>query len=82
MNTSSPQGWKTSASECEYFKISDDISSDNEKDSDSDNDTETESESSSGYNSGKEEKPRMLKGYIKNTKKYRKILFEDDLLPE
>ena len=60
MNTSGPQGWKTSASECEYFKISDDISSDNEKDSDSDNDTETESESSSGYNSGKEEKPRIF----------------------
>ena len=55
MNTSGPQGWKTSASECEYFKISDDISSDNEKElSESDNDIETESESSSGYNSGKE----------------------------
>jgi len=51
--------------------------------SETDSDTETESESSSsGYLSNKEEKPKMLKGYMKNTKKYKKILFEDTIFPE
>jgi hypothetical protein len=81
MNTSGPKGWTTKNDD--YFHISDDTgSSDNENDTDIETDTETESESSSGYNSGKEEKTKMLKGYIKNTKKYKKILFEDDMLPE
>tara|TARA_B100000401_G_C52810700_1_gene723595 strand:- start:55 stop:300 length:246 start_codon:yes stop_codon:yes gene_type:complete len=81
MNTSGPKGWTTKNDD--YFHISDDInSSDNENDTESETDTETESESSSGYNSGKDNKPKMLKGYIKNIKKYKKILFEDDLLPE
>jgi hypothetical protein len=78
MNTSEPKGWKESS---DYFVISDDKDSDISDISDSDTETESES-SSSGYLSGKEEKPKMLKGYMKNTKKYKKILFEDTIFPE
>ena len=77
MNNSGPEGWSSNSG---YFKLSDEISSDGDI-SDEDSETETESESS-GYNSSKDEKPRMMKGYMKNTKKYKKILFEDDFLPE
>tara|TARA_Y100000401_G_scaffold106292_1_gene99664 strand:- start:28 stop:270 length:243 start_codon:yes stop_codon:yes gene_type:complete len=80
MNTSEPEGWNESS---DYFVISDDKDSDISDITDSDSDTGTESEtSSSGYLSGKEEQPKMLKGYMKNTKKYKKILFEDTIFPE
>ena len=80
MNTSEPEGWNESS---DYFVITDDKDSDISDITDSDSDTGTESEtSSSGYLSGKEEKPKMLKGYMKNTKKYKKILFEDTIFPE
>tara|TARA_B100000902_G_C27084393_1_gene800553 strand:- start:487 stop:729 length:243 start_codon:yes stop_codon:yes gene_type:complete len=80
MNTSGPEGWEESS---DYFVISYDKDSDISDFTDSDSDTETESESSSsGYLSNKEEKPIMLKGYMKNTKKYKKILFEDTIFPE
>jgi len=55
----------------EYFRLRDD-------DTDSDSDTETDSESDSGtlpINIG------MLKGYL-NPKYYKKILVEEDLLPD
>jgi hypothetical protein len=55
----------------EYFRLRDD-------DTDSDSDTETDSESDSGtvpINIG------MLKGYMK-PKCYKKILVEEDLLPD
>ncbi len=78
MNTSEPEGWKESS---DYFVISCDRDSDISDISDSDTEKESES-SSSGYFSGKEEKPKMLKGYMKNTKKYKKILFEDTIFPE
>jgi len=73
MNTSNPEG---SNIESSFFKISCDSSSESESESD----TETESESES-CSSGDSE-PKMLKGYLKNTKKYKKILFEDTLFPE
>ena len=55
----------------EYFRLRDD-------DTESDSDTETDSESDSGIdtiNVG------MLKGYMK-PKYYKKILIEEDLLPD
>ena len=73
MNTSNPEG---SNIESLFFKISCDSSSESESESD----TETESESESCSSGGSE--PKMLKGYLKNTKKYKKILFEDTLFPE
>jgi len=71
MNTSEPEGYTTTS---KYFKIRDDESSD----SDSETDSESDSESSSGtvpINIG------MLKGYL-NPKYYKKILVEEDLLPD
>lgn len=75
MNTSNPDG---SNIESSFFKISCDSSDESESESESDTETESESESSSSGGS----KPKMLKGYLKNTKKYKKILFEDTLFPE
>jgi len=75
MNTSNPEG---SNIESSFFKISCDSSSESESESDTETETESESESSSSGGS----KPKMLKGYLKNTKKYKKILFEDTLFPE
>ena len=68
MNTSEPDGWTTTS---EYFKIRDDESSD----SDSDTESDTESELESLGNVG------MLKGYMK-PKYYKKILIEEELLPD
>ena len=68
MNTSDPTGYVTTS---EYFRLRDD-------DTESDSDTETDSESDSGIepiNVG------MLKGYMK-PKCYKKILIEEDLLPD
>ena len=67
-----------------YFKISncDDSSY---KDSDSETEIETESETeseSSGYSYSKEKPIKNMKGYFKNTKKYKKILFDENFLPE
>jgi len=77
MNTQTPSGWTTSR---EYFKLSDE---DSQGDSDSDSDSESsESESESSESEYEGGNPKMLKGYLKNTKKYKKILFEDDLFPE
>ena len=73
MNTSNPEG---SNIESSFFKITCGSSSESESESD----TETESESESCSSGGS--KPKMLKGYLKNTKKYKKILFEDTLFPE
>ena len=70
MNTSEPTGYVTTS---EYFRLRDDDS-----DSDSESDTESDSESESGLeriNVG------MLKGYMK-PKHYKKILIEEDLLPD
>jgi hypothetical protein len=76
MNTQTPSGWTTSR---EYFKLSDEDSQD-DSDSESESESDTDRESSeSEYEGGN---PKMLKGYLKNTKKYKKILFEDDLFPE
>ena len=75
MSTSHPEG---SNIESSFFKISCDSSDESESDSETETETESETESSS---SG-ESKPKMLKGYLKNTKKYKKILFEDTLFPE
>lgn len=75
MNTSNPEG---SNIESSFFKISCDSSDESESESESDTETESESESCSSGGS----KPKMLKGYLKNTKKYKKILFEDTLFPE
>jgi hypothetical protein len=82
MSTQTPNGWTTSR---EYFKLSDKDSEDSDSDSDSDESltgTETESEFEYGSELGSEENTKMLKGYLKNTKRYKKILFEDDLFPE
>jgi len=80
MSTQAPNGWTTSR---EYFKLSDKDSEDSDSDSDSDESlTGTESESEYGSDFGGEENTKMLKGYLKNTKRYKKILFEDDLFPE
>tara|TARA_B100001250_G_C19624416_1_gene710885 strand:+ start:662 stop:880 length:219 start_codon:yes stop_codon:yes gene_type:complete len=72
MNTSEPEGYVTTS---EYFKLYDD---DESSDTESDSDTETDSGSESGadrVNMG------MLKGYMK-PKRYKKILIEEDLLPD
>lgn len=69
MNTSEPEGYEGTS---KHFKLYDD------DDSESDSDTETDSESDSGIeriNVG------MLKGYMK-PKHYKKILIEEDLLPD
>jgi len=80
MSTQAPNGWTTSR---EYFKLSDKDSEDSDSDSDESlTGTETESESEYGSELGGEENTKMLKGYLKNTKRYKKILFEDDLFPE
>jgi len=72
MNTSEPTGYVTTS---EYFRLRDD-------DTDSDSDTETDSESDSGSDSGIELiNVGMLKGYMK-PKHYKKILIEEDLLPD
>jgi|TARA_B110000444_G_scaffold214568_1_gene211944 hypothetical protein len=73
MNTSNPEG---SNIESSFFKIT--YGSSSESESESDTETESESESCSSGDS----EPKMLKGYLKNTKKYKKILFEDTLFPE
>ena len=78
MNTSNLDG---SDIETKYFKITGDSSDSESELSESDTDSETESESSSSL-SGHNGKIKMLRGYLKNTKKYKKILFEDTLFPE
>tara|TARA_B110000305_G_C19463267_1_gene656010 strand:- start:4624 stop:4878 length:255 start_codon:yes stop_codon:yes gene_type:complete len=84
MDTSEePEGWVDPADK--YFKIMGDNSSSSGDDTDSDTETETESESESSSGCGaslKEGSVKLLKGYMKNTKKYKKILFEEDFLPE
>ena len=70
MNTSEPTGYVTTS---EYFRLRDDDS-----DSDSESDTESDSESESGINSIN---VGMLKGYLK-PKNYKKILIEEELLPD
>tara|TARA_X000000368_G_scaffold263683_1_gene208750 strand:+ start:771 stop:1004 length:234 start_codon:yes stop_codon:yes gene_type:complete len=77
METREPDGWVNN--DDIYFKISDDSDG---SEIDSDSETETESESSSGYNSSKDEKITTFKGYMKNTKKYKKIFLDEDFLPE
>ena len=80
MSTQAPNGWTTSR---EYFKLSDKDSEDSDSDSDESlTGTETESEFEYSSESVSEENTKMLKGYLKNTKRYKKILFEDDLFPE
>jgi len=72
MNTSEPEGYEATS---KHFKIYDD---DDSSDTESDSDTETDSGSDSGMeriNVG------MLKGYMK-PKHYKKILIEEDLLPD
>ena len=72
MNTSEPEGYEATS---KHFKIYDD---DDSSDTESDSDTETDSGSDSGIdriNVG------MLKGYMK-PKHYKKILIEEDLLPD
>tara|TARA_Y200000002_G_scaffold18458_1_gene14219 strand:- start:600 stop:836 length:237 start_codon:yes stop_codon:yes gene_type:complete len=78
MNTSNLDG---SDIETKYFKITGDSSDSESELSESDTESETESESSSSL-SGHNGKIKMLRGYLKNTKKYKKILFEDTLFPE
>ena len=68
MNTSDPTGYVTTS---EYFRLRDD-------DTESDSDTETDSESDSGIDSIN---VGMLKGYMK-PKCYKKILIEEELLPD
>jgi len=68
MNTSEPTGYVTTS---EYFRLRDD-------DSESDYDTESDSESDSGIDSIN---VGMLKGYMK-PKCYKKILIEEELLPD
>ena len=72
MNTSEPEGYEATS---KHFKLYDD---DDSSDTESDSDTETDSGSESGtgrVNVG------MLKGYMK-PKHYKKILIEEDLLPD
>jgi hypothetical protein len=80
METREPEGWVNNDDIC--FKISDDRSCSDDSEIDSDSETETESESSSGYNSSKDEKNITFKGYMKNTKKYKKFFLDEDFLPE
>lgn len=68
MNTSEPTGYVTTS---EYFRLRND-------DTESDSDTETDSESDSGIDSIN---VGMLKGYMK-PKCYKKILIEEELLPD
>ncbi len=68
MNTSEPTGYVTTS---EYFRLRDD-------DTESDSDTETDSESDSGIDSIN---VGMLRGYMK-PKCYKKILIEEELLPD
>jgi hypothetical protein len=68
MNTSEPAGYVTTS---EYFRLRDD-------DTESDSDTDSESESDSGIDSIN---VGMLKGYMK-PKCYKKILIEEELLPD
>lgn len=70
MNTSDPTGYATTS---EYFRLRDDDS-----DSDSESDTESDSESDSGIDSIN---VGMLRGYMK-PKCYKKILIEEELLPD
>ena len=70
MNTSEPTGYVTTS---EYFRLRDDDS-----DSDSESDTESDSESDSGIDSIN---VGMLRGYMK-PKCYKKILIEEELLPD
>ena len=85
METSNLEGWDK---DVRYFKISNcDDSSDKDSDSDSETETETENESeteseSSGYSYYNEKPIKNMKGYFKNTKKYKKILFDENFLPE
>jgi len=79
MNTSNPEG---SNIESSFFKISCDSSDESESESESDTETESETGSETESSSSGGSKPKMLKGYLKNTKKYKKILFEDTLFPE
>ena len=72
MNTSEPEGYEGTS---KHFKLYDD---DDSSDTESDSDTETDSGSDSGIeriNVG------MLKGYMK-PKHYKKILIEEELLPD
>jgi len=68
MNTSEPTGYVTTS---EYFRLRDD-------DTESDSDTETDSESDLGIDSIN---VGMLRGYMK-PKCYKKILIEEELLPD
>jgi len=68
MNTSEPTGYMTTS---EYFRLRDD-------DTESDSDTETDSESDLGIDSIN---VGMLRGYMK-PKCYKKILIEEELLPD
>ena len=72
MNTSEPEGYESTS---KHFKLYDD---DESSDTESDSDTETESGSESGT---ERVSVGMLKGYMK-PKRYKKILVEEDLLPE
>jgi hypothetical protein len=72
MNTSEPEGYEVTS---KHFKIYDD---DDSSDTESDSDTETDSGSDSGL---ERVNVRMLKGYMK-PKHYKKILIEEDLLPD
>jgi hypothetical protein len=78
-----PEGWVDPSDK--YFKVIGDNSSSSGDDTVSETETETESEteSSSGCSTSfNEGSVKILKGYMKNTKKYKKILFEEDFLPE
>jgi len=78
-----PEGWVDPSDK--YFKVIGNNSSSSGDDTDSETETETESEteSSSGCSTSfNEGSVKILKGYMKNTKKYKKILFEEDFLPE
>ena len=78
-----PEGWVDPSDK--YFKVIGDNSSSSGDDTDSETETETESEteSSSGCSTSfNEGSIKILKGYMKNTKKYKKILFDENFLPE
>ena len=80
-----PEGWIDPNDK--YFKVIGDNNSSSCDDTDSETETETETESESESSSGcstslKEGSIKILKGYMKNTKKYKKIIFEEDFLPE
>jgi hypothetical protein len=68
MNTSEPTGYVTTS---EYFRLRDD---------DSESDYDTESDSGSELGTERVSKG-MLKGYMK-PKHYKKILIEEELLPD